>query len=282
MQAPLASILINNYNNGRFLRSCIDSALNQTYENTEVVIYDDESHDESIEILKSYAPECKVIYGKAPTRRHPHNQVNAVNQAFAQCKGDYIFLLDGDDQFLPHKLETLIKAFIEHDSDFIQTPTYTIDQNGKRRGVIKRSRIHVDNLRQAVCEDGFAAHTYMTCSLAFSRRMLDEVMPVEFPDRTFFRIDSYLGTVAIAGYKSLTLDEPLSLKTVHGSNRSLFWKNPFNTVQGHAEKTKLFNRYSPQRISAARTRIALLRYFASTVLNRFLVKLKIKKPKSQD
>jgi glycosyltransferase involved in cell wall biosynthesis len=50
----LVTILINNYNYGRFLRDAIDSALNQTYSNTEVIVVDDGSTDSSREIIASY------------------------------------------------------------------------------------------------------------------------------------------------------------------------------------------------------------------------------------
>ena len=50
----LVTILINNYNYGRFLRDAIDSALNQTYRNLEVIVVDDGSTDESREVIASY------------------------------------------------------------------------------------------------------------------------------------------------------------------------------------------------------------------------------------
>lgn len=51
---PLVSIIINNYNYGRFLREAIDSALNQTYPHVEVIVVDDGSTDGSQEIITSY------------------------------------------------------------------------------------------------------------------------------------------------------------------------------------------------------------------------------------
>src|SRR5438874_11517777 len=58
---PLASIVISSYNYGRFLKDCIDSALNQTYPETEVIVVDDASSDDSREIIGSYANRIKPI-----------------------------------------------------------------------------------------------------------------------------------------------------------------------------------------------------------------------------
>jgi len=61
MNQPLVSIIINNYNYGRYLRSAIDSALGQTYFNTEIIVVDDGSTDNSPEIIKSYEERIKSI-----------------------------------------------------------------------------------------------------------------------------------------------------------------------------------------------------------------------------
>ena len=62
--SPLASILINNYNYGRFLGKAIDSALSQTYENLEVIVVDDGSTDGSLEIIASYGDRISSVLKK--------------------------------------------------------------------------------------------------------------------------------------------------------------------------------------------------------------------------
>ena len=68
---PLASVIINNYNYGRFLRGAIDSALNQTYPHTEVIVVDDGSTDGSPEVIATYknriVPVLKTNGGQAST-----------------------------------------------------------------------------------------------------------------------------------------------------------------------------------------------------------------------
>src|ERR1019366_560992 len=95
--SPLVSILINNYNYGRFLRDAIDSALSQTYPNTEVIVVDDGSSDDSRDIIATYGE--RII----PILKHNGGQASAFNAGFAASNGLWIHLLDSDDIFLPNK-----------------------------------------------------------------------------------------------------------------------------------------------------------------------------------
>ena len=58
------SIIIVNYNNARYLKKSLETALNQTYENKEIIVIDDMSNDNSIEILKKYKKKIKFYVSK--------------------------------------------------------------------------------------------------------------------------------------------------------------------------------------------------------------------------
>jgi len=101
---PLVSVLVNNYNYGRFLRDCIDSALNQTYTNTEVIVVDDGSTDDSREIVASYGDKVIAVL------KENGGQASAFNAGFTACKGQIVCFLDSDDVWLPTKLEAVVSA----------------------------------------------------------------------------------------------------------------------------------------------------------------------------
>jgi glycosyltransferase involved in cell wall biosynthesis len=98
----LVTILINNYNYGRFLRQAIDSALNQTYKNLDVIVVDDGSSDDSRAIIASYGTRI------TPILKENGGQASAFNVGFAASRGEIICLLDADDFFHPDKVERLI------------------------------------------------------------------------------------------------------------------------------------------------------------------------------
>jgi glycosyltransferase involved in cell wall biosynthesis len=105
---PLVSILINNHNYGRFLRDAIDSALNQTYPSTEVIVVDDGSTDDSREIIRSYGD--RII----PVLKENGGHASAFNAGFAASKGSLICYLDSDDVWLPTKAERVVEAALSH------------------------------------------------------------------------------------------------------------------------------------------------------------------------
>lgn len=105
---PLLSVIVANYNNTEYLRECLDSIINQTYRPLEVVVYDDDSSDDSAQIIdeyvKKYAAPPLVI--KAFYSAVNRGVARTRHEAILQASGEYITTLDSDDYYyLPQKLE---------------------------------------------------------------------------------------------------------------------------------------------------------------------------------
>src|SRR5215213_900396 len=94
---PLVSVIIDNYNYGRFLREAIDSALGQTYPRVEVIVVDDGSTDDSRAVIAAYGD--RVV----PVLKENGGQASAFNAGFAASRGELICFLDADDTFMPEK-----------------------------------------------------------------------------------------------------------------------------------------------------------------------------------
>ena len=120
----LVSILINNYNNQKFLKKSIFSCLNQTYKNLEIIIFDDNSTDNSLKILKKIKnSKLKKIFNskKKQTPSISLNQFNAIKKSFLKSKGEIIFLLDSDDYFKKDKIKEVLKVYKKNNQvNFVQ------------------------------------------------------------------------------------------------------------------------------------------------------------------
>ena len=122
------SVVIPVYNSSKYIKECLDSVINQTYKNIEIIIVNDKSTDDSLDIIKSYKDKrIKVI------NLHKNVGVSiARNKGVDNCSGDYICFLDSDDYWNLKKIEKQIKfiknkTFIYSDYEFLN--------NGKRKKV---------------------------------------------------------------------------------------------------------------------------------------------------
>ncbi|MEL7077908.1 MAG: glycosyltransferase [Cyanobacteria bacterium J06648_1] len=106
MSNELVSIIIPCFNAARWLKEAVDSCLNQTYSAIEIIVIDDGSTDESLDIIKSY--DDKIIWETGENRGGNH----ARNSGFALSKGKYIQFLDADDYILPEKIARQV-SFLE-------------------------------------------------------------------------------------------------------------------------------------------------------------------------
>src|SRR5882757_10189722 len=103
-QQPV-SIVITNYNYGRYLRSAIDGALAQTYPNVEVIVVDDGSNDGSREIIESYGARVVAIV------KANGGHGSALNAGFEASRGEIVMFLDADDELLPEAAVQVVKAW---------------------------------------------------------------------------------------------------------------------------------------------------------------------------
>ncbi len=104
------SVVIANYNNCKYIKQCINSLTRQTYKDIEIIFFDDNSSDNSINEIKKF-PIVKVIENKNQTKYGSLNQLNAFKESINQSTGELIFFLDSDDYFHEKKVETIVNYF---------------------------------------------------------------------------------------------------------------------------------------------------------------------------
>lgn len=129
MGHPLVSVIIPNYNHARFLNERIDSVINQTYQNFEIIILDDCSKDNSIKIINSYKdnPHVSHIVLNNNNSGSPFLQWS---KGIDLAKGELIWIAESDDSALPVFLEVLVTELCNNPKSALAfTHSYFIDSN---------------------------------------------------------------------------------------------------------------------------------------------------------
>ncbi|MEA3486298.1 MAG: glycosyltransferase family 2 protein, partial [Thermodesulfobacteriota bacterium] len=132
---PKISVVIFSFNFENYLEECIESVLAQTLGPFEVIICDDCSSDESWTIISEYAGKFPVLIKPYRHERNIGMQRNG-NFGLMKAKGELVSWLDGDDRWLPRKLELEWKALQNcPDARIAYSNVYTIDTAGNRTGI---------------------------------------------------------------------------------------------------------------------------------------------------
>lgn len=116
MQKPLISIITPFKNTAAYLPDCINSIINQTYTNWELVIIDDGSTDNSYEIVNAFAENDNRI---TLLKNNGSGIIDALQLAFKHSNGDFITRMDSDDIMTPDKLEVLATSLITHGENHV-------------------------------------------------------------------------------------------------------------------------------------------------------------------
>ncbi|MGF1480896.1 MAG: glycosyltransferase [Cyanophyceae cyanobacterium] len=206
---PFVSVVIANYNYGCFLSQAIESVLQQTYQNFELLVVDDGSTDRSREILESYRGKMTAIF------QANAGQGAAFNLGIARSSGEIVCFLDADDYFRKDKLAKVVAAFQEH-PQWVQIShgRISVNREGKPigQGYLAHSR---GDVRPLLLQWGKYAWS-ITSGLAYRRQTLQKVLPI--PTQRSEAADTYLAaTVPFYGEVGC-IDEPLMFYRMHGNN----------------------------------------------------------------
>lgn len=125
---PLVSVIIPNYNYAEFVDKAIESVLSQTYKNIEIIVVDDGSTDNSIDILSSYLSEIMLV------SQSNSGVSSARNVGLAKASGEYICFLDSDDVWFSNKIEIQISHLLNKKMACVYTGIQLFEDN---IGVVK-------------------------------------------------------------------------------------------------------------------------------------------------
>jgi glycosyltransferase involved in cell wall biosynthesis len=209
---PRVSIVINNYNYGRFVAEAIKSALAQTHTNTEVIVVDDGSSDDSREIISRFGDRVSAVF------KANGGQASAYNAGYKTAQGEVVCFLDSDDTLEPAAIERVIALMRDGHVVKAQWPLRVVDTVGQWHGRLSTNQTPPDgDLRQRIIENGPLYDFEFTTGAAYRKDFLARVFPMtEEPYRN--GADVYLLTLAPVFGEIRTASKPLGTYRAHGCN----------------------------------------------------------------
>ena len=212
MSTPRVSIIITNFNYARYLHQSIDCALSQTHPNTEVVVVDDASKDDSRDIIREYGRRVTAVL-----RERNGGHAAAFNAGFYASAGDIVLVLDADDYLHPGAAARVVSAWIPGISK-VQYRLDLVDSAGRKLDLYPAPEVRFDSgdvVPRMLATGRY--ETAVTSGNAFARRALEKIMPV--PEEEFrMGAEGYLVTLAPFHGPVVSLDEPLGAYRRHGAS----------------------------------------------------------------
>lgn len=243
---PLASIVISSYNYARYLRETIESCLDQTYPEVEVIVVDDGSTDNSPELIRSYGERILAVF------KENGGHASALNLGFRKSRGDVIIFLDSDDALMPTAVERCVELFKDQKVSSVRWQMWTMDPSSR----VMAKRVPPDTISQGDLRENLLCegphHFPPTSGNAWARWFLECVMPI--PEE-LFRLgggDLYLATLAALYGPVRATEEPQGLYRIHTDKYTLresfeerlklfvrMWDGSIEALASHAKKLGL-------------------------------------------
>ena len=131
------SILLPVFNCGLYIKSAIQSIINNSFENYEIIVINDGSTDNTLDIIKQFNDSRIKIYNKENS-----GLVETLNYGLKKCNYSIIMRMDGDDVIHQKKIETQLNYFSRNESILVGSQGFTIDINEDKTGKINLPLTH--------------------------------------------------------------------------------------------------------------------------------------------
>jgi glycosyltransferase involved in cell wall biosynthesis len=244
---PRVSVIVDTYNQERYIDQAIESVLDQDYpaEDTEIIVVDDGSTDGTPDILRRYEPRIHNF------RKANGGQASAFNVGIAAARGEIVAFLDGDDWWDKSKLSAVVDAFDKNPDvaavghGYFECP----EQDPPTFVVVPYKQCTVDaSSKEAAVLANLAFTLLATSRLAVRRRVLEEIGAI--PEEFVFCADGPLISLSLALGGAVLLQKPLCYYRVHAGSLYTFSEFDKSKLLRKAEMLTLIARYLTQRLKA--------------------------------
>jgi glycosyltransferase involved in cell wall biosynthesis len=214
MTTPFTTVLIDTYNHERFIEEAVTSALAQDFPtaNREILVVDDGSTDRTPEILAKFASQIRIL-GK------PNGgQGSAFNHGIAQCQGEIVAFMDGDDWWAPNRLSRAVQALADDPSlGIVGNGIVNVYQDGRQMTEVLRDGFRFrantpEGARLLSRRGSFLGTSRMTIRTAILR----QIGPI--PEDIRIQADEYLFTLSSVLASAEILPDVLTYYRQHDAN----------------------------------------------------------------
>lgn len=240
---PLVSIIMNCYNSDTYLKEAIDSVIAQTYQNWEIIFWDNQSTDKSAEIVKSYSDKrIKYFYASKHTLLG-----EARNLAVEKASGKWIGFLDCDDLWYSNKLEVQLQNVVNNIGMIYSRMEFLIEESGIQtnmgKGISKKNYPKRKNLPTGEIFDKLLFECFIPLpSVLIKSELFNQVGGIDSSLKVAEDYDIFLKIAKISKVKAI--DNVLCKYRVHENNLS--HQNMEKTFE---ESIKLVKKYFQVRFA---------------------------------
>ena len=205
----LVSVVIPVYNSEKYLEECLDSILNQTYENIEVIAIDDGSADSSLDVLKKYSNKIQVF------SQENHGLASSLNLGISKIKGKWLKWFSPDDVMYPYTIQTLVDEAKKHSDNTILYSNWNIindtgdilrefqESNYNELSAFEYNVRLLDGQQINVNTTLIPTHLFERCKI----RELDDPVTIDY--------DFFLRSTLLYGTKFHLISKPLAKYRIH-------------------------------------------------------------------
>lgn len=211
----MISVAMTTYNGSKYLHEQIDSILNQSEKDFELVICDDCSSDDTLDILYNYAKNDSRVHVFENEKNLGY--VKNFEKAITLCKGDYIALSDQDDIWLPEHLSVLFENIKSGGYSLVGANALLVDSNNNDLGSKLINNNTLPNDKSDFETMLLYRNVFQGAAILFDKAILDKALP--FPENMKYH-DWWLALVASENNGVNYVDVPILRYRQHGNNAS--------------------------------------------------------------
>jgi len=237
--------LVDTYNYGRFIEEAIDSVLAQDFppEQMEILVVDDGSADDTADRVRKYGDRIQYFY------KPNGGQASAFNFGIRRARGEIVAFLDGDDYWLPGKLQRIVAEFEKHPEAGMAYHNFFCQRGPSPDQLPASGLAGVSGFLADTPKSLLGYDLHPTLTLAFRQSVLQRLLPV--PESLIVQADAHLSACVIFVAPIVYIDQPLAVYRTHADN---LWNWAGNTPPdchifegGPAAKARLQRRVAVTR-----------------------------------